>query len=274
MVCRTLSQQLIIERFKSRRIVLQASAGAVRYNIVQISFIERDGSLIVSFPYGKHSKGLLSIGNIPAGQATAQVPLEPQGKCTSHKVKYIHHPDGRAQFSQDGKIFTVVRRQSVPLNSAEGHVFTVQAAGLHEFQPATRSKDLAQPTANRVNVQFEFGSELPQAIKFVGHLYHVGTLEAGIAVSASSVVGPILCIGNPSAVLAGMVLFVTCQIMPPPQPWSGLIFYGGFDTLGQYDVVSQSANFLALSYPIENFPELASRLGSVDYETPKPPLRA
>ena len=95
---RTLSQQVSIERFLSRTIVLQASAGGLKYNIIQISFIARDGSLIVSFPYGKHSSGLLSIGNIPAGQATSQVSLEPQGKCTSHKVKYTHHLDGRAHF--------------------------------------------------------------------------------------------------------------------------------------------------------------------------------
>ena len=52
-----------IERFLSRTIVLQASAGGLKYNITQISFIARDGSLIVSFPYGKHSSGLLSSGS-------------------------------------------------------------------------------------------------------------------------------------------------------------------------------------------------------------------
>jgi hypothetical protein len=61
--------------------------------------------------------------------------------------------------------------------------------------------------------------------------------------------------------------------MPPQKPWSGLVFQGGFDPREQFDDVNQSANFLALSYPIENFDELASRLGSVDYRTPEPPLR-
>ena len=58
-----MSQQVSIERFLSRTIVLQASAGGLKYNITQISFIARDGSLIVSFPYGKHSSGLLSSGS-------------------------------------------------------------------------------------------------------------------------------------------------------------------------------------------------------------------
>jgi hypothetical protein len=273
-----------VDRFLSRTIVVQASANGVKYNIVQIGFSANDGSLMVRFPYCKHSKGLLSIGNIPAGQATAQVSLEPQGKCTSHKVKYTHHPDGRAHFSEDGKIFTAVVRQSVPLNSAEGHIFTVQAAGLHEFQPATRSKDLAQPTESRANLAFEFGSEFPQAIKIVGQLYHVRTLEARIVGRAPSVVGrvlpvnasgtPVFCVGNPSAVLADMILLLTCEIMPPEKPWSGLIFYGGFDPREHFDDVSHSASFLALSYSIENFEELASRLGSVDLLTPKSSRRA
>jgi hypothetical protein len=38
-------------------------------------------------------------------------------------------------------------------------------------------------------------------------------------------------VGNPCAALANMILLVTCQIMPPQKPWSGLIFQGGFDPL-------------------------------------------
>jgi hypothetical protein len=279
------SQNVAIARFKSRRIIIQAVAGCSRHNIVQISFIKRDGSLIVSFPYGRHSEGLLSIGTVPADQATAEVSLLPQGKCTSHRVKYTHHPDGRAHFSQDHKIVTAMARHSVPFDSIEGHVFTVQAAGLHEFQPATRSKDLAAPTANRVNLSFALGSELPQAIKIVGRLYNATTLETRIntrIIGGPGIVGPILgvqdalgqslafLVGNPCAALANMILLVTCQIMPPPQkPWSGLIFQGGFDPRGHFDDVSHSASFLALTYPIENFDDLVSRLGSVDYEAPE-----
>jgi hypothetical protein len=208
------------------------------------------------------------------GQATGEVSLVERGKCASHKVKYTHHPDGRAHFSQDGKIYTKILRQSVPLKSIEGHVFTVQAAGLHEFQPATRRKDLAEPTASRVNLPFELGSELPQAIKIVGRLYDAATLETRIV----GVVGPSVpvkdafgqlsafLVGNPCPALANMILFVTCQILPPQKPWSGLIFQGGFDPSSHFDDVSHSASFLALSYPIEDFDDLEVRLGSADYE--------
>lgn len=267
---------MTIERFRSRTVVLQASAGATRHNIVQIGFIQRDGSLIVSFPYGAHSQGLLSIGTIPAGQSSAQVSLEPQGRCTSHKVKYTHHPDGEAHFSQDGKIFTTVRRQSVPLLSAAGHIFTVQAASLHDFQAAIRPKDLAQPTQNRANLIVDFGSNLPEALKFVGRLYRASALEAPLVGSAPPIIGPILplsdsatasqgfCIGKPSATLADMVLLITCHIIPRQKGWSGLIFFGGFDPQERFDDVTRSAGFLALSYPIEDFNTVATRIGSVD----------
>jgi hypothetical protein len=246
------------------------------HNIFQITFIRRDGSLIVSFPYGAHSQGLLSIGTLPEGQLSAQVSLEPEGRCTSHKVKYTHHPDGEAHFSQDGKILTTVRRQSVPLVGTAGHIFTVQAASLHEFQRATRPKDLAQPTASRANLTVDCGPNLPQAIKFVGRLYRASALEARLVGSAPSVIGPILplrdsttasqgfCIGNPSAALADMVLLITCHIIPSQNDWSGLIFYGGFDPQERFDDISRSASFLALSYPIEDFDTVATRTGSVD----------
>jgi hypothetical protein len=268
---------MVIHRFVSSRAVIQAVVGCSRHNIIQIGFNKRDGSLLVSFPYGKHSQGLLSIGTIPAGRATAEVSLVERGKCASHKVKYTHHPDGRAHFSQDGKICTKITRQSVPLNSIEGHVFTVQAAGLHEFRPATRPKDLTEPTDSRVNLPFELGSELPQAIKIVGQLYDATTLETRIVGGVPSIIGPSVridafgqssafLVGNPCPALANMILFVTCQIMPPQKPWSGLIFQGGFDPRSQFDDVSHSASFLALSYPIENFDDLEVCLGSVDYE--------
>ena len=83
---------------------------------------------------------------------------------------------------------------------------------------------------------------------------------------------PAFCIGNPGAGCADMLLLITCQVMPPQKPWAGLVFQGGFDPREQFDDVNQSANFLALSYPIENFDELASRLGSVDLRTAEPPL--
>lgn len=89
-----------------------------RYKVMKIIFGGKDGSLYVSFPYFKYSQGIVSIGTVSEGTQTTQVKLETAGKVTSHLVKYARHPDGRAHFSQDGKILTKITKQSVPLAEA------------------------------------------------------------------------------------------------------------------------------------------------------------
>ena len=85
----------------SKSVVIQANFRDSRHNILQIGFL-KDGSLVVHFPYFKHTRGLLSVVSVPQ-MRTADVSLEPGGKCTSHLVKYTHHVDGEAHFSQDKK---------------------------------------------------------------------------------------------------------------------------------------------------------------------------
>ena len=45
------------------------------------------------------------------------------GKTTTQKVKYTHHPDGEANFSEDGKIYTEIRSSACPFVDMEGHFF-------------------------------------------------------------------------------------------------------------------------------------------------------
>jgi hypothetical protein len=61
-----------------------------------------------SFPYFKHSSAQLFSGTLRGGQ---QYPSNlPVGRpLTMNRVKYTHHVDGEAHFSQDGKIVTKVR---------------------------------------------------------------------------------------------------------------------------------------------------------------------
>jgi hypothetical protein len=69
------------------------------------------------------------------------VNIECGGKVTSHLVKYSHHPDGRAHFSQDGKILTAIKRQSIALDRQNGHMFTLYIQGLHALDVARTAKD-------------------------------------------------------------------------------------------------------------------------------------
>jgi hypothetical protein len=118
---------------------------------VQVTFSKRDDSLFVGFPYFAHSSGILSPVTIEKWQHTnVKISLGHVGlgKCTSHLVKYAHHPNGKAHFSQTGKILTRIRRQSVPLKSVRGHIFTAYAQGLHDFTAANQPRDLAPHQIN------------------------------------------------------------------------------------------------------------------------------
>ena len=96
-----------VDAIRSGHVVCVVTAGDLRVKAFQIVF-GGDGSLFITFPYSRHRTGILSASAIPAtGTRQSQVNLEQGGKVTSHLVKYSHHTDGRAHFSQTGKIVTV-----------------------------------------------------------------------------------------------------------------------------------------------------------------------
>jgi hypothetical protein len=101
-----MARNIAIECFRSDSVVVRTKKGSDVRKIFSISFSKSDGSLFVSLPYFTTSKGLLSIGTLHAGQDGGPVDLKPHGKVSSHHVKYAHHVDGEAHFSQDGKILT------------------------------------------------------------------------------------------------------------------------------------------------------------------------
>ncbi len=95
-------QAKTVAAVRSEHVVCVVKASELRAKAFQIGF-DKDGSLFIHFPYFQHRTGILSSSEIPAtGGRKADVNLEHGGKVTSHRVKYSHHPDGRAHFSQDG----------------------------------------------------------------------------------------------------------------------------------------------------------------------------
>lgn len=104
-----------VQAFRSKQTVVTIKADGHRHKIIQVLF-SKDGSLYVTFPYFKHAEGLLAVVTVtrPPG-TTSEINLADTGKVASHLVKYSHHPDGRAHFSQDGKVRTEIRRQAVAL---------------------------------------------------------------------------------------------------------------------------------------------------------------
>jgi hypothetical protein len=269
--------------FHSERYIVTVGIGPHRYKVLQIIFGKRDGSLFVNFPYFKHSEGLISLVTFPSGtRPTMDLSLKLGGKVTSHLVKYSHHPDGMALFSQTGRVKSAIRKQSIPLAQSEGHIFSAQLQYLRDFEVADPKKDSGTHTNKRTVLNFQFTGSEPESVKIIGRWYSSAALLTRIhgIVPKTWVPGPTLCetpsgkrylalllappIGTPTQ---EYVLILTCEDIPrlDKQQRSALTFIGGFDSDNIVNDLSKDTTFLALSYPMSNPEELAQRLGSIDF---------
>jgi len=263
---------LNINAIRCERVVCVVKAAELRAKAFQIVFGE-DGSLFITFPYFRHRTGILSASAIPAtGTRQSQVNLEKGGKVTSHLVKYSHHTDGRAHFSQSGKIITAIKRQSIALDRQHGHIFSLIIQGLHALDVAHAVKDAGTSPKRGV---IDFQIEPSEAIKFVGRWLDVNKMRLN---NPTSTKGPTLVTLDPDGVQRNACLFasshanakhllaVTCERVPKlgPQP-EMFIFYGGFDPAEIMTDPTKEAGFLAFLYPLSEADKIRERLGSVDY---------
>jgi hypothetical protein len=258
-----------VDAIRAERIVCTVRARQLRVKAFQIVF-HKDGGFFISFPYFRHRTGLLSISSIPAnGSRKSQVNLEYGGKVTSNRVKYSHHVDGRAHFSQDGKIVTAIKRQSIALDKQHGHIFSLLIQGLTALDPARDELQSAKRAA------IEFAMEPPKAIKFVGRWFNVNAMRFS---NPMRTIGPVVPSLDPdgnrtdqiftasSYGNARHVLVISC--IPIPALGSEpeiFLFYGGFSSPDIMNDPSQEAGFLAFLYPIAESDKLRERLGSVNF---------
>jgi hypothetical protein len=258
-----------VDAIRAQRVVCTVRAGQLRVKAFQIVF-HKDGSFFVSFPYFRHRTGLLSISSIQAtGTRESHVNLEHGGKVTSHLVKYSHHVSGRAHFSQDGKIFTTIKRQSIALDKQHGHIFSLLIQGLTALDAAT---DELQSTKR---ASIEFAMDPPPAIKFVGRWLDVNAMRFS---NPTPTIGPVVPGLDPDGnrtdqiftaspyANARHVLAISCisinALGPEPEVF---MFYGGFSPPEIMTDPARQAGFLAFLYPIGEPEELRQRLGSVDF---------
>jgi len=247
-----------------------------RYKIVQLIFQKRDGSVLVTVPYGPKCDGLVSAATMPVHGT--QMNLRPGGKVTSHLVKYSHHPDGEAHFSQDGKVRTEVRRRAVPLDEAGGHLFTVHVAGYDTFETPTATEATAAPSARRTLLTFDLGATAPTGAKIVGRVYRTESLRAG---GHNPPIAP-----GPVPTVDGTGTWRPAFLVRPPVGWPGdhrivmltadewpasdlsgdrqMLFVGGFDPGDIARDLNKPLNVLAMSYPIESPDELRRELGTIN----------
>jgi hypothetical protein len=259
---------------RSERVVCIAKSGALRAKAFQIGFA-KDGSLFIHFPYFRHRTGILSSSEIPAtGEAKVDVNIEQGGKVTSHLVKYTHHADGCAHFSQDGKIFTAIRRQSISLDRQNGHIFSLYIQGLHALDVAKEPKDSCGISIKRSVIEFPV-QPTAEAIKFVGRWLDINKLQAS---EPNTNVGPNVPMVDPDGRRADgilvaspypsatHVLAISCVAIPTLGPDPEIfLFHGGFDATETMTDPRKKAGFLAFLYPVSEAATLRDRLGSVDY---------
>src|SRR5712692_1249370 len=180
-----------IDAIRCERVVCVVKAADLRAKAFQIVFGE-DGSLFITFPYFRHRTGILSASAIPAtGTRQSQVNLEQGGKVTSHLVKYSHHTDGRAHFSQSGKIITAIKRQSIALDRQHGHIFSLIIQGLHALDVAHAVKDTGTSPKRGV---IDFQIEPSEAIKFIGRWFDVNKMRFN---NPTPTIGPTLLMTDP-----------------------------------------------------------------------------
>jgi hypothetical protein len=245
--------------------------------VFQCQFAKRDGSIFINFPYFQHKQGVVSLVGWPSGQASTTVSLEPGGRVSSHLVKYSHHPSGRAHFSQDGRVRTIIKKEAVPLSDLEGHLFTLHVHGFEAFETLSDAELNESPSAKRTGLRFTFGDESPHSVKFVGMLYRDTSLERR---AVGGVVHPSMQFAGPDGkVRTGLVcstalglpgqercLLLYCEPLPrlDQSRESSMLFIGGFDAAAVMNDVDTPVTFLAFSYPAESVEDLRQRIGSID----------
>src|SRR6266481_8893375 len=96
-------------RFPEFNIV--AVSDGKKHRVAKVKFQKSDGSILVMFPSFRHTEGLVCRLTMMAGVQTESYGLAEHGKVAGHLVKYSHHPDGKAHFSQDGLVRTEIKKE-------------------------------------------------------------------------------------------------------------------------------------------------------------------
>ncbi|MFA7695164.1 MAG: hypothetical protein WCX63_06490 [Methanoregula sp.] len=259
------------------------------YKTFQIIF-EKKGSIFINFPYYLQKRGSIGLVTVPGN---SKFPLSlnfgPTVKVTSNLVKYSHHPDGEAHFSQSGKIFTVIRKKSIPLKNLNGHLFTLLIQGLKDFEIYDSEKGNDKSSLKTKNLILKLPGQEPEAIKIVGRLFTkryfqsllnepqedprflqpkgVPVIRHRIQKNVYQYCGWIL---RPPQIegYENYVLVISYKEIPKmnEDSYSGLTFIGGFDGKAITRNHSLDTTFLSFIYPIpkDRFEILKKEIGCID----------
>ena len=270
---------MVLNIFRANRFIFTVKSGNIQRKIFQL-FFGSDGSLYVNLPYYKKTEGIVSVVTLPPHMPpNTQIDLASAGKVASTLVKYSHHPQGKASFSQTGKVSSLVSKQSVPLDSIQGHIFTILFEGLMFFEPINPKRDTGKPKSNRTVLHFNFVGNGLGAVKILGIVVPVGKLPymirgKGDSKEAIQTVqtpeGKLLSAffvaptkTNPSASSIFVIAIESIDNFNSDRD-SVLIFLGGFDESKILRDEAVETKYLSFIYPIDNYEQLGSKLGTID----------
>jgi hypothetical protein len=266
-----------LQVIRSEKFIVVTRAGRYRSKILQIIFW-KDGSIFIDFPFFAHTDGLVSLMTWNANiKPPTNLSMLSGGKVTSHLVKFSHHPDGNAHFSQTGKVLTKVRKLCPPIDKVE-HLFTAQIQGLASYDQFDPPKEKISNPKERTFIEAVFKGKSPEAIKIFGMLYTRKNLRGR---SSGYLVGPVMdsvdptgkisrtciCSSPVGTVNEDLTLLIMCESIPKVDKLNkaALTFIGGFDERKVTDDITKETTFLAMSYPQDNIDELAKQIGSIDF---------
>lgn len=250
---------------RCREADLVATIAGDRRRILKIGF-RRDGSILVMFPGLSNQMGIVAHAVFDAPRIGIQrCKLAESGRTTSHLVKYTHHSDGHAHFSQDGKVRTEVRKQAEDLVQQEGHLFSVHVAGVHSYKTIdakgnrttvalTDADDLRAFTL--ICTRHKFEEE--QASDPQGFIQRDGTHLRGYFLRAPR-----------DFRLSDHALFLRVdhvQAFRDPDQ-TALFFIGGFDSRRVTASTESPTSVLVAMYPCTNTEHLVGHVPSIDSGT-------
>lgn len=274
---------ITLKPLESEKFVIAFHNGKKKHKLFQIFFLA-DNSICVDFPYYKNTSGIAAeISLDPKIIYPTNITLSETWKTTSHLVKYSHHNDWEAHFSQDRKVFTEIRRKACTLKSINGHFFTVTVQWIEHFEEAKKAKDIEEKIdSKRTVLTFKTDKET-DCLKFVCELYTVEDFKKTVKPHDPryTIVGPkahykverwilqIFILSNNVELTDEKkhIIILSCEIIPPLNKNSegNLVFVGWFDHRDIARNAQKKTSFLALMYPLENINELKEKIWSIDF---------
>lgn len=240
--------------------------------VCQITF--HRGSIFVQFTYFGDTTGLAAVLR-PIRQPDGQwmMDIGASGQVAPALVKYSHPPDGNAHFSQDGKVVSVLRRQSFPLTTGQGHLFQLDAIHPTTFE----ALNPGQERANRLYAPFYFADRVPDSIGLAAMCWpftrlidlippggQLGPLETMVHYRTGRNFRAFY-VAPPEPAPPTHVLLV--NVGPTPLPAGArepvLIFQGGWDV--DVEAKIEPGECLAFMYPITEAAGWEQHRGSIAY---------